>query len=715
MTHLNKIVLSAGIDATEIMPVVNNAIGGIKDIANKAEEFSGVDSRGEKPRESGDFLNDLNISQQSGREQFSGFGLDPETYEQYTKELRKLGMSSRAIAAKFLQDIALIAGSSSTNIQSVFPVAKAIYSRNVYSPDRAVAILRTIGKYESMVPGLGLFDLARQAADGNYNPHKLSLIRFSLMGVPGSKGNMNESRDLQQAFDGINLPNSALGELLNSTNEAKQQMQSSRESVLMLAAKYKLIVDRNRNKHLNEIYKYMETNLPSWIKNDTLKIRTIIEGLSGVAELNAIKQTALDGIGWKGQTGLGNLPQQSANPLGFVDRGASSQRIKKTAQSVNTQSNTNNSVNNPIQSVNTELNQNTQPSAQNNTSVEENTQSANNGNDNIAKMGYENGVWDTNTANRVQQLQSAIANQKVNVDTNYANLIEMINAGISGQSQYSKETALNAPYATPEQIEQYAKSADKNAEALIKLILSLLTIFADVSKDANTSMSQNQNGMVQFSILMRNIESQFRSMLKDAQQIRIKIFDISVLGTIDQQVKLLEPTYQELKANMDMMASFNNVGADAFVMPFASITQQMASLYSEASKKYAQAASRIQSEPAMAQYCSQRSKQMAAASAKAKAEGVVALRNLMKQQGGSAVASTNEKFVRLSETSSQEEEKEDNLDVKNVEAKPQDVDDYWDDLYNNKPPYGDVIVNPEKYRNKPSWKFKRKHTIKRID
>jgi hypothetical protein len=219
---------------------------------------------------------------------------------------------------------------------------------------------------------------------------------------------------------------------------------------------------------------------------------------------------------------------------------------------------------------------------------------------------------------------------------------------------------------------------------------------------------------------MRNLEANYRSQLKEAQQIKIKIFDISVLGTIDQQVRLLEPTYQELKANIDMMKSFNNVGADAFVMPFVQVTQQMSALYFEASKKYQQASGRIQAEPAMAQYCQQRAKQMHAAGTKARAEGVIALRELMKQQGGQAVASTNKKFVRLAkEEETLEKDEPENVEevegAKEVEAKPMPVDEYWDKLYKNDPPYGDVIVHPEQHRNQPSWKMKRKHQIKRLN
>lgn len=726
MPRMKKTILSGAEMAAEVLPAISSAINTVKNVADKAEEIGGVNQRGEKPNDGGDFLNDLNLSEQSGREQFSGFGLDPETYDKYAKELIDVyGMPSRATAAKFLQEIASVASSASTTIQSIWPVATAIYSRNVHSPERAIAILKVIAKYESQAPGLGLFNIAMKAATGNFNPQALALVRFSLMGVPGSKGNMNDTRDLQQAFDGINLPNSALGDLLNQANIAKQEMQSSQEGALMHAMKYKLVIEKNRNKHLKEIYQYMDQHLPEWVKNNTLGVRTLLEGLSGVVEFNAVKNTALDGIGWKGKTGLGNLPHESTPPLGFVNKGASVERIKKTAQAPGAApvdygaqtpaSQTPASA--PAAALNTPKPIELSDAALTNINMHQVNKGVTN---NVAQAGYEAGVWSTEEANQVNSLQTAITNQKVNVDKNYATLTEMINAGIAGSSHSSQETASSAPYVTPEQMESYAKSADVGASTLVSLIQSLLTIFAETSKKVGSSnLQQNQVGMVQFSILMRNIEANFRALLKEAQQIRIKIFDISVLGVIDQKVKLLEPQYQELKANKDMMAAFNNVGADAFVMPFASVTQQMAALYFEAASKYKQAAGRIQSEPAMAQYCSQRAQQMQAAGAKVRAEGVIALRELMKQQGGGAVASVNSKFVRLAEETSLEiveKNVEDGEgDNKEVEAKPMKVDEYWDKLYHKDPPYGDVMVHPEKHRNEPSWKMKPKHHIKRLN
>lgn len=743
---MKKTILSGAELAAEVMPLINSAIGTAKNVADKAEEVGGVNQRGEKPNDGDDFLNDLNLSEQSGREQFSTFGLDPETYDKYAKELIDVfHMPSRATAAKFLQEIASVASSASTTIQSVWPVATAIYSRNIHSPERAIAILKTIAKYESQAPGLGLFNIAMQAATGNFNPQALALVRFSLMGVPGSKGNMNETRDLQQAFDGINLPNSALGDLLNQANIAKQDMQSSQEGALMHAMKYKLVIEKNRNKHLKEIYQYMDQHLPGWVKNNTLGLRTLLEGLSGVVEFNAVKNTALDGVGWKGKTGLGNLPHESTPPLGFVNKGASVERIKKTAQAPGTAP-IDYGTPTPVSQTPTSTPATTDApkllELDNTGLTNQNMHQVNKGvTNNVAQAGYEAGVWSTEEANQVNSLQTAITNQKANVDKNYATLTEMINVGLAGSSHYSQETASSAPYVTPEQMESYAKSADVGASALVSLIQSLLTIFDETSKKiGSANLQQNQVGMVEFSILMRNIEANFRALLKEAQQIRIKIFDISVLGVIDQKVKLLEPRYQELKANKDMMAAFNNVGADVFVMPFASVTQQMAALYFEAASKYKQATGRIQNEPAMAQYCAQRAQQMQAAGAKARAEGVIALRELMKQQGGAAVASTNSKFVRLAEETSSDSDKNskkenpcwDNYEMigtkdkdgknvpncvpenKEVEAKPMKVDEYWDKLYHENPPYGDVMVHPEKHRNEPSWKMKSKHHIKRL-
>lgn len=690
----------------EAIPAIGEAVSEVgkaaKGIIDKAEDVGGENHRGDQVADGDDFLNDLNTAQQAGREQFVGFGLDKNTYDEYTQKLIQLGMPSFMNPATFLQDLASIASLSSVTIQDVFPVAEAIYLRNIHSPERALAILRVIAKYESKVPGLGLFDMAKDAALGTFNPQSLAIARYSLMGIPGSKGNMNETRDLQQAFDGINAPNSELGADLNDTNLSHQRMQATQESLLMHTRRLNLEIRKKRDQKLTEIYDTINKSLPDWVKNNTFFIRTLMEGLSGVTMFNAVKNTVMQGAGMEGKTGLGNLPHEKTPPIGFINKGASvNPRQYKTAQSAGT--------------APTDLNA-PAPAAQTPTPVGspaqapeqvmyQNMQQANSGfNNNLAQQGLQSGIFTTEQANHVNELQSLIATRQATLEANYANLTEMINAGLAGQSRFDSDQN-GAAYVTPEQMEAYAKQADTNANVLIQLIQTLLVIFSDVAKNAQKMQSNPQ-----VASLLLNVEANYRTMLRTIQQMRIKIFDVSVIGTIDQRVKLLEPTYEELKANIDMMRAFNNVGADTFVMPFVQITQQMSALYFEAAQKYQTASSNIQAEPAMAQYCQQRSKQMNAAGTKARAEGVVALRELMKQQGGSAVASTSNKFIRLGEEIV-DEELEGN---KEIEAKPLPVDEYWDNLYQDKPPYGDVMVHPEKHRNEPSWKMKSKHKIKRI-
>jgi hypothetical protein len=91
----------------------------------------------------------------------------------------------------------------------------------------------------------------------------------------------------------------------------------------------------------------------------------------------------------------------------------------------------------------------------------------------------------------------------------------------------------------------------------------------------------------------------------------------------------------------------------------------------------------------------------------------------MKQQSGGVIAEREKKIVKLGEDVSKKEDEtvvETNEDdVTDVEAKPMDVDDYWDKLYHNNPPYGDVMVHPEKHRNEPSWKMRSKHKVTRLN
>lgn len=719
----------------EIIPamgeVVTEAGQFAKGVVNKAETVGGEDHKGDKTDQGADYLNDLNSAQQAVREQFIGFGLDSNAVDLYTKKLMQMGMPSFMTAAKFLQDLSIIANTSSTTIQNIFPVAEAIYQRNIHSPERALAILRVIAKYEAKAPGMGLFDMAQHAASGNFNPQSLGVIRYSLMGVPGSKGNMNESRDLQQAFDGINAPNSELGAELNETNLAHQRMQATQESLLIQLRRINLEMEKKRDQKVTEILNTMSQQLPSWVKNNTLFLRSIMEGLKGVTMFNMIKNTAIHGMGINGESGLGTQPGGNTPPMGFIK--ASSERILKIAQtagatpidlSSGTTPGVTPSTGIPSNPIMPGVTPGVNPTgvAKNQEQLQyQNMQQANNGvvND-IAQQGLAAGVWSTQTTSEVSRLTAFIASCKAALDTNFTNLTQMIDAGMAGHSQFTSDIQGGAPYATPEQMEHYGQAADKNATVLIQAIQSLITIFVQTSASISTQqMASSGTGILQFAANMPNLKANYRSQLKDAQQMKIKIFDISVLGTIDQQVRLLEPTYQELKANIDMMKSFNNVGADAFVMPFVQVTQQMSALYFEASKKYQQASGRITAEPAMAQYCQQRAKQMEVAGTKARAEGVIALRELMKQQGGQAVASNNKKFIRLAteEILKKDEQinSEEAEDVKEVEAKPMPVDEYWDKLYKNNPPYGDVLVHPEQYRNQPTWKMRPKQQIKRLN
>jgi len=723
--RLLKITTAQAQAAAEVLPAIGEAVSeagkAAKGLTDKANEIGGENHRGDKTSDGDDFINDLNMTQQAAREQLMGYGLDKDTVDAYAQKLINDGMPSYMNAAKFLQDLASVASSSATTFQDIFPVAEAIYMRNPYSPDRAIAIMRTIAKYEGQVPGLGLFNMAKQAALGQFNPQALAAVRYSLMGAPGSKGNMNQSRDLQQAFDGINAPNSTLGAELNETNLTHQRMQATHEAFLMQMNLMNLEIRKIADKKLHDIYSYLNQNLPEWVKTNTLGIATIMKLLRGVAMANALKDTALHGLGVGGKTGLGNLPKPNTVPGGFI--GAESTRVRKVVAQ-NQPGAAPQDLSAPPEAAKTAPAPTapdvpTQPDQTQ--QISQNMQQANQGvTNNIAQMGLMVGVWNTQVANEVQRTQSLIETTKAALDTNFKNLTEMLEAGWQPRSQFDQEFATGT-YVTPEQIQAYSVTADKNAQTLVQLIQSLLTIFVGVASSVSpASLNQSGVGIVQFMANLRNLEANYRAQLKEAQEMRIKIFDISIIGPIDQQVRVLEPTYRKLKAGMEMMAAFNYVGADAYVMPFSKVALQMAQLYGQAAQMYRSAVVKIQqTEPAMAQYCKSRADQMEAAAQMAQSEGVVALRNLMKQQSGGAIASTNDKFVRLSEKSPEElvekGVKEDSEDSNTVEAKPMKVDEYWDKLYDNEPPYGDVMVHPEEHRNEPTWKMKPKHRIRRLN
>lgn len=710
--------------------VIMEVAKGAQGVVEQADKVVNQDHRGESQTDSDDFLNSLDIAQKSAFESLAGFGVDIKTAQSWIQILREEAhMASIMEAVKFIQEVARIASSSSVDVRVVFPIAKNILKRQVSSPERAIAILRVIAKYEAMRPGIGLFNLANQAAIGNYNPQELFIIRYSLP----SKNGLNSSRDLQQAFDGINMPNTELGKEMYEYNKVHQDFQQTQEMVLMRMQRVFLEVQKNREELLTNVMEHWYESIPGWAKNNPI-FRGALQFLSGIAYFSVISKTIKHAAG-VGGNGLVN-PKGNSSELGFV--GASSTRRMKRvvsqtvgatpvdmATTTNTSPTNNvNQTNNPVQLTPEDV-------------ANKNIENLNQGKQSyVTDLIVKFGLTGTEIANRLSHLENILPTLQNTLKTNFDNISLMLNAGNQGASQHTKEMG-SAAYATSEQIEEYAKGAMRNADDVVGCILELIKIYNQI---AQMQVPGNPTGVAQIKAGLRQKEADYRKMLAEAQQMRVSIFDISILGSIDQKVKLLEPRYQELQTNIKMAEAFNGVGADVFVMPFASVAQQMSALYFEAATKYKKASVTMKGEPQMAQYCSQRAQQMQTAGAKARAEGVIALRNLMKQQGGAAVASTNSKFVRLAEETSSDSDKNakkenpcwDNYEMigtkdkdgknvpncvpenKEVEAKPMKVDEYWDKLYHENPPYGDVMVHPEKHRNKPSWNMKSKHHIKRL-
>jgi hypothetical protein len=706
--------------AAELIPIateVANQVGNIARNVDKAEQVAGADTQ--KQPGDADFLNDLNTTQQAAVETLAGFGIDRFAYQSYENELMRF-FPSRLEAAKFIQNIAIISSSSAITFQETYPVVLAIYKRNIKSPERAIAIARTIAKYESQNPGLGLFNMAYQAATGQFNPAALTLARTALMGSPSSNGNMNETRDLQQAFDGINAPSSPLGAYLNKTNLVQQRMEAEREQLLMQAKQIELQFATARNLKLTEVYDYIANNLPEWVRTNKYFLRDIYTVLSTITYVSSLKDTTLRGLSVGGKSGLNDA---GSPQIGFVNpRGAS---VNNTREIYAQTSGVEPTLLPPAASPGFSDKANSDlpeppgilpPSPQ--SRINSNISSVNNGNINdVYSLALQEGVLTTEQSNNLQKLLYLIQINKTALDTNYNTLVEMLSAGAQPQSMFGQGYS-TAPYATPQQIDFYASTANQHATTLVQLIQSLLTTFLEMQgKISGAEFTAQGGGLATLSALLRNQEAIYRSQLKEAQQKRIQIFDISVMGPIDQEIRALEPKYREMEAGVDMMNAFNNVGADYYVMPFAQIAMKMSALYYKASEAYASMVSKLRNEPGMAQYCKARAEQMQAAGLQAKSKGLVALRNLMKQQSGGVIAESDSKNIRLGEDA-----KEDDTDIQkdaeditiDVEAKPMGVGEYWDKLYHDNPPYGEVIEHPEKHRDTPTWKMRSKHKITRL-
>lgn len=692
---------------------------GVKSVADQAEQAANIDHRGEPKAksDSDDFLNNLDIAQREAYAQLAGFGVDMKTADAMLSRLRQeCNMASILEAVKFIQEIAAVASTAHTDVQSVFETAVNILKRQISSPERAIAILRVIGKYESKAPGLGLFQLANQAATGSYNPQELFLIRYSLPTEQGQLG-MDASRDLQQAFDGINMPNTALGAELAEYNRVHQTYQQANEMLMMRMQRVKLEIQKRREELLTDVFKGWYESIPGWAKNNPI-FKGVLQLLNGVAYSSAIWQTMKHGFG-VGGNGL-TSPQGAQNSnYGFV--GASNVRVRKVlgqagVAPVDLAPNGNvipNGQPAPNGQVSPAVSNEPTPQQQ---QAAQNIQNLNQGNPSeVNDLAVQLGIQNTEIGKRLSALEGLVPRLRNTLLMNYNNIMSMLSVGNKGGSMFDNDIN-SAAYATPEQIEEYANGAITNASDVVHSILELLKIYQYIvqtySTDGNKSKAIENAGL-------RQREADYRAQLAEAQTMRVRILDIAIVGSIDQKVRLLEPQYQELEANMEMMVAFNNVGADAFVLPFAQVAMQMSALYLEAADRYNKAVGQMQNEPQMVQFCQQRAKQMGVAGARARAKGITALRNLMKQQGGSAVASTNDKFVRIAEETLEKDAElavEDGEGVlTDVEAKPLPVDEYWDKLYKNDPPYGDVMVHPEKHRDEPSWKMRPKHRVKRLN
>jgi len=660
-------------------------------------------------------LNKRNVTEQSGREMFAVFGLDPATYEQYRMQLQNLGMPTRQQQAEFLQEVGHSAMAAGTSIQKVFPVALAAYNRNVGSPEKALAILKLIADEQAKYPGVDLFDIALDSATGN-STQAAARLQPLLLVIAGQTRDHQEAvttlRKLQQVLIGFTLPSSELGQVLHKDNVQLNKLEQLRELLLTKAALYRIEADIKSKQYVAKIWQHWTKNMPKYVNNPFFRAR--LQQLQANATSTYLWKSYSDAVGYNGGQGLStNTPANntSSPPMGFIDRRSSNDadRIVVAGEGqrpVDLRNVAPPAGGQPGQSGQpAQQGQPGQPAQQGSDPATQSfntTETANFGQDPNNQAAGLMAAFNKINPQLMGQWRAAhmtATNLKNSVEQNYKTLAQLIQSGDAETfntpflQNANGSSGGRAPFATPQQIEAEGIRLSQQAKAAYDAFVKLVQIVQQLMAGASSKVSQYEMSAI------AQYQTDIRKDMAAMREMSIRALDMAVLGPVEQEVRVLLSYYDYYKSQIEFgNEALMGVGVDMYVYPFMQILDQVAGVMTKAVQKFKQAAMKFTSmDAAMAQYFRVRAQQIENGATQALNEGLTQVARMANKGSFSLASVEDTKLIKtavaLDELASMGKEAEDEV----KEAKPKSVEDYWNDLYGNDPEYGTLIEDAPKH------------------
>lgn len=280
-----------------------------------------------------DPLQKMEQQNQDARSLGLAVGLSNDEYQQYFSSLTQGGVMTQKDAGAFIGEVVSLAASSSVNPHLALNLAVAVAMRSIGFPQRALAILSTLAKYEQKMPGAGVFQCAMDAAQGRQFMQYVMQLRLLLVGqgVP-----MAQSTDLVQAMTSIVNPNSDMGSILNDYNKSKLRFEQQKEGISTQWGQMYALYEKERDAELTRFLHYFSQKMPGLFKSGLFK--TLMKGLMTLSSIGAINKlkSSLTGFDDKNQPFAHNGGIPSPNyTLGGGTARASNNRPRRFAQTAN--------------------------------------------------------------------------------------------------------------------------------------------------------------------------------------------------------------------------------------------------------------------------------------------------------------------------------------------------------------------------------------------
>jgi hypothetical protein len=634
--------------------------------------------------------------EQSVSEEMATFGLDRHTTETYIKSIKDQSGASNTQAMELLQMVALKAGEMSMTPQELFPVVLAIFIRQK-DVKLTVAVLDVLSKYESMMPGIGVIDLARRAATGLPIGSDMLHTRLLLQTVMNdySSAGLTKTKDLEKAIYSIIAPQSGAGaEMMRLLDERLQTNQKLEEWYIILG-RVMALFEAERHQVVQNVMSSLIENSPGFASHPLfVKYRQVLDGIAAAAILKAnVANRVFTPV------------NQGPSPLQQAGRSASSNFARVVTSQTATTDLRSTSPAAGTAPAGTKTNAPAPAAIPNAPEANAAAAQANQANKaqvapNLADA-LSSSSHNTDVTQRMKELEQQLTilvgdangvgpnGAKPIIPAEIENLTKIISQ--SGASEILKTTDGSSLYLTPAQIAQQAVLIEQKALRAKSIINDLLELNQKSFDNLN-----NTNELQDAAKALRDMN--YRRKLLQVEGYLVTAFDIRLIGPIEQQINMLTPQKEYLKSGMDMAKGLNNIGADQYVGPFSALCMQISQLRSEAARLYMEVASNPITPPHMKNFCLDRARKQMIASIQARNEGAAAVMNMTSgifNTKSLMPTASSETWTRLGLNQEAEIEREADAEL----------EEYWNELYKDSPGaegYGTALEHALKYHNVPT-------------